>query len=209
MDCGIVIDSSRGTVRCIPMNEVTVGQTIVMGHEGVRATQVIKQADVLMAHFLIPDGVAAGSLAANLDRYLPRTAHGSSLSPGIHSALLARAGRPDEGLELFRTAASIDFDDLSGNEDGGLHMANLGAIWQAVVHGFAGLTVAGPGKGFPAVAPCLPAEWDEVRVRVRWRGTPLRLICRNDRVHVESDRPLTVAVHGEPVRVGPSGRWVG
>ncbi len=181
---------------------------IVLGHAGVRASQVIKQADVLMAHYLIPDGVAPRSLAANLGHYLPRTCHGSSLSPGVHAALLARSDRPDEALELLRTAAAVDFDDLSGNEDGGLHMANLGALWRAVVHGFAGLSMPGPGDRSPSVAPCLPAAWEEVRVRVRWRGTPLRLACRHDRVHVASDRPLTVTVHGDAVRVGPEGRWV-
>ena len=36
MDCGILIDRSRGAARCIPMNEVVVGDVIVMGHEGVR-----------------------------------------------------------------------------------------------------------------------------------------------------------------------------
>jgi lysine-ketoglutarate reductase/saccharopine dehydrogenase-like protein (TIGR00300 family) len=36
MDCGIVIDRSRGAARCVPMNEVRVGETIVMGHAGVR-----------------------------------------------------------------------------------------------------------------------------------------------------------------------------
>jgi trehalose/maltose hydrolase-like predicted phosphorylase len=182
---------------------------IVLGHERIRTTQVIKQADVLMAHHLIPDGVAPGSLTANLDHYLPRTAHGSSLSPGVHAALLARAGRPVEALDLFRTAAAIDFDDLSGNEDGGLHMANLGAIWQAAVRGFAGLSVSSPGDPYLAVAPCLPPTWDELRIRVRWRGTPLRLACRGDRVHLESDRPMTVLLYGDPVRVGPAGRWVG
>ena len=182
---------------------------IVLGHERIRTTQVIKQADVLMAHHLIPDGVAPGSLTANLDHYLPRTAHGSSLSPGVHAALLARAGRPVEALDLFRTAAAIDFDDLSGNEDGGLHMANLGAIWQAAVRGFAGLSVSSPGDPYLAVAPCLPPTWDELRVRVQWRGTPLRLDCRGDRVHLESDRPMTVLLYGDPVRVGPAGRWIG
>jgi len=182
---------------------------IVLGHDRVRTTQVIKQADVLMAHHLIPEGVAAGSLTANLDHYLPRTAHGSSLSPGVHAALLARAGRPVEALDLFRTAAAIDFDDLSGTEGGGLHMANLGAIWQAAVRGFAGLAASSPGNPRLSVDPCLPPSWDELRIRVRWRGTPLRLACRGDRVHLESDRPMTVVLHGEPVRVGPVGRWVG
>ena len=181
---------------------------MALGHAGVRASQVVKQADVLMAHYLIPDGVAPGSLVPNLEHYLVRTSHGSSLSPGVHAALLARADRPDEALDLLRTAVAVDFDDLSGNEDGGLHMANLGALWRAVVHGFAGLTMPGPDDRIPSVAPCLPAEWEELRIRVRWRGTPLRLACRHDRVHLSSDRPLTVAVHGVPVRVGPEGRWV-
>ena len=34
--------------------------------------------------------MAPGSLGPNLDFYEPRTAHGSSLSPGIHAALFAR-----------------------------------------------------------------------------------------------------------------------
>ena len=55
--------------------------------------QVVKQADVLMLHYLVPDEVAAGSLEPNLDFYGPRTAHGSTLSPGVHATLLARAGR--------------------------------------------------------------------------------------------------------------------
>jgi len=36
MDCGIAIDRLRGTARCVPMNEVRIGETIVMGHAGVR-----------------------------------------------------------------------------------------------------------------------------------------------------------------------------
>lgn len=36
MDCGIVVDRTSGTARCVPMNEITVGQTVVMGHDGVR-----------------------------------------------------------------------------------------------------------------------------------------------------------------------------
>ena len=36
MDCGIVIDPSRGAARCVPMNEVGICEAIVMGHAGVR-----------------------------------------------------------------------------------------------------------------------------------------------------------------------------
>jgi len=46
-------------------------------------------------------------------------------------------------------------------------------------------------------------------VRVRWRGMPLRLVCRNDAVHAEAERSLTVTVAGRDHRVGPAGRWFG
>ena len=71
--------------------------------------QVVKQTDVLMLHHLVPDEVAPGSLEANLDHYEPRTAHGSSLSPGTHAALLARAGRFEAALD------ALDDDRLPGS----------------------------------------------------------------------------------------------
>ena len=60
---------------------------------GCAGSQLIKQADVLMLHHLVPDEVVPGSLAANLDFYEPRTAHGSSLSPG-HPRRAVRPRRP-------------------------------------------------------------------------------------------------------------------
>jgi Glycosyl hydrolase family 65 central catalytic domain len=79
---------------------------------------VVKQANVLMLHLLVPEETAPGSLAANLAFYGPRTAHGSSLSPAVHAALLARAGDPDRALELFRLACRLDLDDLTGTTAG-------------------------------------------------------------------------------------------
>ena len=62
----------------------------LLGAERVAGSQLIKQADVLMLHHLVPDEVVAGSLAPCVDFYEPRTAHGSSLSAAIHASLLAR-----------------------------------------------------------------------------------------------------------------------
>jgi lysine-ketoglutarate reductase/saccharopine dehydrogenase-like protein (TIGR00300 family) len=36
MDCGIVVDAAHGRARCLPMNEVRVGDAIVVGRAGVR-----------------------------------------------------------------------------------------------------------------------------------------------------------------------------
>ena len=109
-----------------------VAADVLLGHERTRRAQVIKQADVLMLHYLVPDEVAAGSLGPNLDFYEPRTAHGSTLSPGVHAALLARAGRLDEALELLRLTARIDLDDVGHMTAGGLHLAAMGSVWRAL-----------------------------------------------------------------------------
>ena len=152
--------------------DVPVAADLLLGRDRVARSQVLKQADVLMLHFLVPDEVAAGSLVANLDFYGPRTAHGSSLSPAIHAALLARAGRPEEALSSFRLAARLDLDDLTGTTAGGLHLATMGGLWQALVHGFLGLCLE---EGGAHLAPVLPEGWRSVDVTARVRGRRVRL----------------------------------
>lgn len=182
---------------------------LVLGHQQVAATQILKQADVLMAHHLIPEGTAAGSLEPNLEFYLPRTAHGSSLSPAVHASLLARVGRSQEAVELLCVAAAVDLDDLTQTTAGGLHLANLGGLWQAVVHGFAGITVHNPSDTALRIDPRLPDAWPELRLALGWHGRQLHLTCANDRVHVACDRPVRVMVHGTATAVEPPGRWIG
>src|ERR1035437_6509407 len=77
-----------------------------------------------MLHYLVPDEVAGGSLEPNLEFYEPRTAHGSTLSPGVHAALLARAGRLQHALEMLRLTARIDLDDIGQASAGGQHLAH-------------------------------------------------------------------------------------
>lgn len=100
-----------------------IAADLLLGRARVESAQVIKQTDVLMLHHLVPDEVEPGSLGANLDFYEPRTAHASSLSPGIHAALLARAGRHEAACEALSLTARIDLDDISETTAGGLHLA--------------------------------------------------------------------------------------
>lgn len=164
-----------------------IAADILLGRAGVARTQLIKQADVLMLHHLIPDEVAAGSLSPNLDHYLPRTAHGSSLSPAIHASLLARAGRVDEALEWFRLAARLDLDDLTGTAAGGIHVATMGGVWQALTFGFLGLRVTTAGVD---VDPRLPDEWDGLEMSLLVLGSHLRIRATHRLVEIESGLPL-------------------
>jgi trehalose/maltose hydrolase-like predicted phosphorylase len=149
-----------------------VAADVLLGHERVAGAQVLKQADVLMLHHLLPDEVEPESLDPNLDFYEPRTAHGSSLSPAIHAALLARAGRYRQALEGLRIAARLDLDDLTGSTAGGLHLATMGGLWQALAFGFAGVRPRGERL---RVEPHLPPAWNALELALRFRGRPLRL----------------------------------
>ena len=156
-----------------------IAADLLLGAERTAGAQVLKQADVLMLHHLLPDEVAPGSLDANLDFYEPRTAHGSSLSPAVHAAVLARAGRYREALEALRIAARLDLDDLTGSTAGGLHLATMGGLWQALAFGFAGIRPSGDRL---VVDPRLPTEWNALELSLRFRNRPLRLRVDRDGV---------------------------
>jgi trehalose/maltose hydrolase-like predicted phosphorylase len=171
-----------------------VAVDLLLGRDRVARSQLIKQPDVLMLHHLVPDQVEPGSLGLNLDYYDPRTAHGSSLSPAVTASLLARAGRPDQALAMLRMALELDLDDLTGMTGAGLHMANLGGVWQAVVSGLAGVRVR---AGVLTIDPRLPGAWDGLQLRFGCLGRKVRLDITHDRAEISADAPLAVALAGQ------------
>jgi len=180
-----------------------VAADVLLGADRVAGSQLIKQADVLMAHHLLADEVVPGSLGPNLAYYEPRTAHGSSLSPAIHACLLARDGQPDRALELFRVAARLDLDDVTGTTAGGLHLATFGGVWQALAFGFLGLRAK---PDLLEVDPRLPIGWGALGLRLQFRGQPAGVRAEHDRVTVTCAQPLRVRVgHDRPRICAPPG----
>lgn len=181
-----------------------IAADVLLGAERTAHAQVIKQADVLMMHHLVPDEVEPGSLGPNLDFYEPRTAHGSSLSPAVHAALFPRAGRPDDALAPLQLAARLDLDDLTATTAGGPHIATMGGVWQALTWGFAGVRPDGDVLG---VDPQLPAAWKGLDVRLRFRGVTLRLRAEHELVRVDADAPVCVRVGSATAAAGRNLSW--
>lgn len=174
-----------------------IAADLLLGHERAAGAQVLKQADVLMLHHLVPEEVAAGSLEPNLSYYEPRTAHGSSLSPAIHAALFARAGRLGPAVEALRLSARLDVDDLTGTTAGGVHLATMGGVWQALVFGFAGARATTRGL---ELDPRLPEAWDALELRLMYRRHPVRVRIEQGVVDVDADPAVRVIVGGSPGR---------
>jgi trehalose/maltose hydrolase-like predicted phosphorylase len=175
------------------LTRTPVAADLMLGQDRVQGAQVVKQPDVLMAHHLVPDELRSGTLRGDLDFYLPRTAHGSSLSPAICAALLARCGRPDEALPLLRTASVIDLEDLTGTTAGGLHIAAMGGVWQAIVHGFAGIR---PGSEALFIDPQIPSSWNRITIRLRYRHVPCTFTITNDMIEVSAATGFDIILPG-------------
>jgi trehalose/maltose hydrolase-like predicted phosphorylase len=180
-----------------------IAADLLLGADVVRRSQVLKQADVLMLHHLVPNEVAPGSLVPNLEYYEPRTAHGSSLSPGIHASLFARAGRLDEALAALDLAARIDVDDLTGTTAGGLHLGTMGSVWQALAFGFAG---ARPKGDVLELDPVVPEAWGALELRLRFRGSRLRVRISPTSLEIRAEQPTRVRLRGGTVVTVGTGR---
>ncbi len=147
----------------------TVSVQSLLGIEGTNQTQIIKQPDVLMAFYMLPERYRPPALQTNWDYYVLRTDHtyGSSLGPAIHALLACEMSKLNIAYEHFRRAVRADLGDVRGNAADGIHAASAGGLWQAVVFGFGGLRFTADGW---AATPRLPSHWRRLAFRFYYRG---------------------------------------
>lgn len=135
-------------------------------------SQVIKQADTLLAMFLLNEAFTPADKKRNFDYYDPLTTHDSSLSVCIQSIIANEIGYRDKALHYFEFASVMDLSDVGGNMMHGAHIASIGGTWMALVYGFAGLR---DGDGIISFRPCLPTEWRRLRFSLMVRGRRLQV----------------------------------
>jgi trehalose/maltose hydrolase-like predicted phosphorylase len=139
---------------------------------------------------LLPEEFSGATAERNFRHYEPRCAHGSSLSAGMHALVAARLGDAEMALRYLRETAATDLD-LDPNSAGGVRIAGLGALWQAVMRGFAGLDLSGDTL---AVDPRLPSQWRSLSFRVCWRG-------RSVAIRIAGSTVEATLAEGEPMEM--------
>jgi len=132
--------------------------------------QVLKQADVVLAMFLLDDQFDLALKKRNLDYYEPLTTHDSTLSACIHSIEYAETGDYQRAYEFFDQTVRMDLDDNHGNSGYGLHTASMAGSWLSIVQGFAGMRVRHNRLHFK---PVLPAQWQQTTFKMCFRGRRL------------------------------------
>lgn len=145
--------------------------------------KALKQADVLMLPYLFPQHFSPETIRKNMEYYLPYTTHDSSLSAIIHSILFARLGEKQQAWEFFERALDIDLDETAGGAAEGIHIANCGGIWQALLFGFAGMLPAYESDT-PVFAPRLPETWRSLSFGLVYGGKRYRVRIEGDQAKV-------------------------
>lgn len=145
--------------------------------------QVCKQADTVLAHFLLEDEQDFATIKNSYYFYEKITTHDSSLSSCIFSIMAAKIGEVDKAYKYFRETARMDLDNIQGNTKDGLHLANMGGAWLAIVHGFAGLRIKESGL---YLSPVIPEEWSGYECTLQYKERLLRVNVTKQGVSIQN-----------------------
>jgi beta-phosphoglucomutase family hydrolase len=177
--------------------------------------KVSKQADVLVLFFLLSAeelvelfdrleyAFDPAAIPANIDYYLKRTSHGSTLSRVVDSWVLARSKRP-EAWQIFREALESDIGDIQGGTTPeGIHLGAMAGTVDLLQRGLTGIEWRGDVL---RVNPRLPKELTELEFTLRHRrhwGVRVRIADGTLRVSVpaSSAQPLTIAYRDDQVEL--------
>jgi len=175
-----------------------------------------KQADVLMLFYLFSADELAlifdrlgypfdhNTIPANVDYYMDRTSHGSSLSWVVHAWVLARSDRA-KSWELFCRALNSDFRDIQGGTTPeGIHLGAMAGTVDLIQRCFTGIETRANVLHFN---PVLPDGLNYLRTIVRYRGHTLNVAVDHDWLRIRSMQsralPITVAYRGHIRDVTP------
>jgi alpha,alpha-trehalose phosphorylase len=164
--------------------------------------QVIKQADTLLALFLLGDEFTLEDKKRNFDYYDPLTTHDSSLSVCIQCIVAAEIGYLEKAREYFDFAAVMDLADVGGNMMHGAHIASIGGTWLALVYGFGGMRDHG---GHISFRPRLAGDWRRLSFRLTIRDSFIQVDIRPDETTytLREGAGLRFAHDGAPVALRP------
>jgi len=177
------------------------------------AYQVAKQADALMAFYSLDATTVMGllkqlgyelpqqALLKNLQFYLDRTTHGSTLSRIVYAVLTAMAGNMDQSWQLFSQALLSDYYDIQGGTTAeGIHLGVMGAVTLMSTRHYAGVDVLAPEI---TVTPHLPQQWQALRFNQLVRGIRYHFEIDHRQVKVTADHATTLTIGQHKVSLKP------
>ena len=181
--------------------------------------KVSKQADVLMLFYLLTPrelrriigqlgySFNEDAIGQNLEYYLRRTSHGSTLSQVVHASVLDRLDRT-AAWSLFCEALQSDISDIQGGTTAeGIHLGAMAGTVDIVMRHYAGIDISGEIIGF---YPRLPESLQGLHLRLCYRGQWFELDIDLHKfslfLDADGDRPVQVNVQGKIEHLTPGSK---
>jgi alpha,alpha-trehalose phosphorylase len=157
--------------------------------------QVLKQADVVMAMFLLGNEFSADEKRRNFDYYDPITTGDSSLSASIQSIVASEIGKQDAACHYLDYAVLMDLADVAGNASDGVHIASAAGAWMALVFGFGGVR---DFDGQLTIDPRLPRRLSSLGFSLRFHDRQLRVRLSHvdEQYSLDEGDPLELVIRG-------------
>ncbi len=183
----------------------------ILNAEGASADEykVAKQADSLMIFYnfskeqvrlILEDldyDLPADYVERNLQYYLARTSHGSTLSRVVHAQLAAMVDDQELAWKLYQEALYSDYRDIQGGTTAeGIHAGVMAATLFIPLTTFAGLDIR---KAHVNFAPNLPEAWSAIRFAMTIRGVQFTIEVTRETLTLTADQDTTVDVKDQPV----------
>ncbi|HEY9669243.1 MAG TPA: glycosyl hydrolase family 65 protein, partial [Coleofasciculaceae cyanobacterium] len=162
--------------------------------------QVIKQADIVLAMFLLGDKFSPEQKRRNFDYYDPLTTGDSSLSVSIQSIAAAEIGYLEKAVEYAKYAVLMDLGDVAGNVKDGCHIAAMGGAWMVAVYGFAGMR---DYNGHLSFHPKLPETVKRLRFPLTIQGQRLEVDIQEETATylLRQGTQLAIAHQGKDIQL--------
>jgi len=142
--------------------------------------QVIKQADVVLAMFLLGDAFSPDAKKRNFEFYDPLTTGDSSLSSCVEAIIAAQIGDMEKAIQYGMAALLMDLADVGGNVKDGCHIASMGGTWMMLSYGLGGMR---DHDGMLSFWPRRAPEDNAIlRFPVTYRGQMLEVEIGQDKV---------------------------
>jgi alpha,alpha-trehalose phosphorylase len=177
--------------------------------------QVIKQADVVLAMFLLGDAFSPDAKKRNFEFYDPLTTGDSSLSSCVEAIIAAQIGDMEKAIRYGMAALLMDLADVGGNVKDGCHIASMGGTWMMLTYGLGGMR---DNDGTLSFWPRRAPEDNAIlRFPVTYRGQMLEVEIGQEKVeyalregeyllirHETEEIQLT---REQPMAIRPVSRW--
>jgi len=162
--------------------------------------QILKQADIVLATFIMSDFFTKAEIEKIYDYYEPKTMHDSSLSAAIHSIVACAIGRQSTAYQYLKQSARMDLDNVNGNTCYGVHAACCGGARMLIVNGYAGLRVFDNALHFE---PAIDDKWNSYSFKTAYKGCVLNVIVGkgNTTYNLEKGDSLKIYHFGKLIKV--------